>query len=330
MAEAKPATETTGAAEERRFPTLASISYTARELQQMDIPDLVEVIPEILPEGLAMIAGGAGLGKSVFCLQVALDTGLGGKFLGQWPTTQGAVLFLATEDSERRIRDRLRSMWQDEGLWPENLTVTHRPQTLDTGLIDQLNEWLDEHPDVRLIVIDLFADVRPARKPSGDWYADDRAAAKLLSNLGNDRHLCILASHHTNRVKSDDPFESFHGGNGLLGAAETKMILQPQQEGQAIWRMKGRDVAQQAYLLRLEEGLWEYVGEASTANMSQSRRAILAYFEANPGLHSPETVATALGKSTDTTRNLIVKLCAQRLLTKADYGLYRLFQRDTL
>ena len=315
---------------ERRFPTLASISYTAQALQQKVIPDLVEVIPDILPEGLAMIAGGAGLGKSFFCLQVAIDVCRGSKFLGQWPTTTGDVLYLATEDSERRIRDRLRQMWNDEALWPATLTITHRPQTLDHGLIDQLNEWLDEHGQVRLVVIDLFADVRPARKPSGDWYADDRAAAKLLSTLGNTRHLCVLASHHTNRLKSDDPFESFHGGNGLLGAAETKMILQPQQEGQAIWRMKGRDVAEQAYLLRLEEGAWEYVGEALTAKLSASRRDILSYFQNNTGYHSAETVAKALGKKTSTTWNLMNKLCQQRLLVAGDYGRYRLFQRDTL
>jgi hypothetical protein len=329
ITDATPPADTTFA-DERAFPAIGDISYTTHELQKKILPDLVEVVPRILPEGLALMAGGAGLGKSFLCLQIALAVSSGATLLGKWPTNRGDVLCLATEDSERRIRDRMRHMWKDKAPWPNNLTIAHHPQTLDTGLIDQLKEWLETHAQVRLIVIDLFADVKPSRKPNGDWYADDRAAAKLLSDLANTRHLCVLCSHHTNRLKSDDPFESFHGGSGLLGAADTKMILQHKPEGQAEWLMKGRDIPQQTYRLQLREGTWEYIGEGSFDGLSAARQEIVTYFRQNPGLHSPVSVAKALGKPRTTTSTLMIKMCQHNVLIKTDYGvgLYRLTEDE--
>src|SRR5205807_3358146 len=82
------------------------------------LPDLLSwellpvrwTIPEILPEGLTLLAGKPKLGKSWLALSVALAVAAGGFALGKQPVTQGGVLYLALEDNERRLQSRARQL----------------------------------------------------------------------------------------------------------------------------------------------------------------------------------------------------------------------------
>jgi hypothetical protein len=314
--------------QERTFPALDSISYTLADLQRRTIPDLVEVIPGKLHEGFGIIAGPSGTGKSYLCLQIGLAVALEQLCLGQWPTIKGDVLYLGTEDNQRRIDSRVRQLWDEEDMprWPDNFTVVHTPQALNDGLQEQLSEWLTTHPLARLIMIDMFADVRPARRPNGDWYTEDRALGKILAHLAVAHHVCILATMHTNRLKqSEDPFERVHGGDGLLGSCDIKTVLLPSAtQGQSVWSLKGRDIDRQAYTLRQVDGTWIYEGDASMADASDERRAILHYFQTWPGAHRPDEVARTLGKSVNAITLLMRKMAKTGALRKVGYGQYQL------
>ena len=78
--------------------------FTLQELLARELPPVRWAIPDILPEGLTLLAGKPKLGKSWFALSVALAIAAGGFALGKQPVTQGEVLYLALEDNERRVR----------------------------------------------------------------------------------------------------------------------------------------------------------------------------------------------------------------------------------
>jgi RecA-family ATPase len=65
-------------------------------------------VPGLLPVGLVMLAGRPKQGKSWLALQMAVAVGTGGKLLGQ-DVPEGKTLYLALEDSARRIKSRLES-----------------------------------------------------------------------------------------------------------------------------------------------------------------------------------------------------------------------------
>jgi hypothetical protein len=315
---------TDGAPPERSYPRMDDIGYTARQLQHMTLPTLVSVADDLVVEGLTLLAGTSGIGKSYLLLQLAIAATTGGKFLGQWPTHQTDVLYLGTEDNQRRMDDRMSRLWEDAGEWPDNLTFVHRPQTLDTGLIGQISEWLDTHPKARLIIVDLWGDVKPPRGKNGDWYTEDRAAARMLANLANGRHVAIIATHHTNRLKTDDPFDNFHGGNGLLGAADTKMILLRSTDTDTTWHIKGRDVPKQSYTLELTEGIWLYRGEATETAASPAMADLLKYLALNPdAFHSAAEVARALGRDRMVVKSLLSRAFRRGLVSRAGDGLYK-------
>src|SRR5260370_310764 len=73
--------------------------FSLQELLSWDLPPTRWAIPEILPEGLTLLAGKPKLGKSWLALSAALSIASGGVALGAQPVTQGDVLYLALEDT---------------------------------------------------------------------------------------------------------------------------------------------------------------------------------------------------------------------------------------
>ena len=75
-----------------------------------ELPPVRWTIPEILPEGLTLLAGKPKLGKSWLALSVALSIAAGGVALGTQPVAKGDVLYLALEDNARRLQSRARRL----------------------------------------------------------------------------------------------------------------------------------------------------------------------------------------------------------------------------
>ena len=85
-------------------PSLKTI-WTLAELYATHFPPPAFVVDNLLPHGLTILAGRPKLGKSWLALQIAGAVGSGGEVLGR-PVTRGKVLYLALEDTARRLRDR--------------------------------------------------------------------------------------------------------------------------------------------------------------------------------------------------------------------------------
>ena len=82
------------------------------ELMNTEIPPLKYAIRPILPEGFVCIAGRPKAMKSWTMLKIAYAVQNGKDFMGH-KTEQGDVLYLALEDSKRRIKDRVIKMGED-------------------------------------------------------------------------------------------------------------------------------------------------------------------------------------------------------------------------
>jgi len=80
--------------------------WTAGALLGTDFPEPKWVIPDLLPAGLSFLGGKPKVGKSMLALQVAIAVGSGGRVLDR-QVEAGRVLYLALEDSERRLKTRL-------------------------------------------------------------------------------------------------------------------------------------------------------------------------------------------------------------------------------
>lgn len=88
----------------------------ARDLLARPLRPTPELVPNILPIGLTILAGPPKIGKSWLALHVAVGVASGRPVFGDvayWPPRPRGVLFLALEDSENRVRGRLRAVADD-------------------------------------------------------------------------------------------------------------------------------------------------------------------------------------------------------------------------
>ena len=130
----------------------------AATIQQTVYPPISWIVPEMLPPGLTFISGKPKAGKSWMALQLALSVSTGGKMFNR-DVEKGKVLYLALEDNERRLQDRMAK--QD---WPINhgvefmLLDTFRDQitALNTGGGKRLLKYIDRRK-YRVVIVDTFS-----------------------------------------------------------------------------------------------------------------------------------------------------------------------------
>ena len=215
------------------------------------------VIEGLLHCGTYIFAGSPKIGKSFFMSQVGYHVATGIP-LWDYPVRQGSVLYLALEDEYSRLQSRLNQMFGVETV--DGLYLAVQSKTIGEGLGEQLSEFVQMHPDTRLIIVDTLQKVRENGNESYSYSADyeNITALKRFSDTHN---LTILVVHHTRKMESSDSFDMISGTNGLMGAADGAVILQKKKRttNEATMMIVGRDQPDQELKLEFnrEHCIWE-------------------------------------------------------------------------
>ena len=119
------------------------------------------VVEDLLPQGLHLLAGAPKIGKSWLALWLCLRVAQG-EPLWNFATKPCEVLYLCLEDSFQRIQNRLLDLTEDA---PSTLHFAVMSQQLHDGLVEQMEQFLREHPATGLVVIDTLQRIRQAMNP---------------------------------------------------------------------------------------------------------------------------------------------------------------------
>ena len=213
------------------------------------------VVDGLIPTGLTLFCGSQKIGKSWLMLKLCLCVSQGIP-LWDMPTQEGDVLYLCLEDTFCRIQDRLFHL-TDEASGRLHFAVAS--DKLSDGLIVQLEDYLKEYPDSRLIVIDTLQKVRTASKDNA--YASDYGDISLIKDFADRHSLAVIVVHHIRKQNDSDVFNKVSGTTGLTGSADATFVLQ--QESRASNAAKlyvtGRDTPYQEFTLRFRDCSWELV-----------------------------------------------------------------------
>jgi RecA-family ATPase len=87
-------------------------TITGKKLMSQPIEPLGFTIADILPHGLFILSGSAKVGKSWLALDLCHTVTNGGR-LWDYTATQGESLYLALEDTPKRMRERLAKIAPD-------------------------------------------------------------------------------------------------------------------------------------------------------------------------------------------------------------------------
>lgn len=265
-----------GGHEERDFipePT-ASIrprGMSAADLMTQEFQPTQFAVDRILPSGLTIFAGSPKAGKSWVMLDVCLAVAAGGPALSTLRTEQGCALYLAREDTYKRLQSRIALIMGGTMEGPQHLELVPQEQDWPGGSegLAYLTEWAEECGEPRLVVMDTLAKIEPEMGEGGrvGVYAGNYTMMAGYKQWA-DRHNCAVVMVHHDRKGAaaskeqpmgleSDPFSRISGTRGLTGAADTLWFLETVRgTGEGALHITGRDVVEQSIDLRKAGPLW--------------------------------------------------------------------------
>lgn len=228
-------------------------------LMDMQFPKSRFCIHSLLPQGISILGGAPKIGKSWmvlnWCVRIAK-----GEEVWNLPTEKGTVLYLCLEDSLARIQDRLNCITDEV---PNNLYVATKSESIETGLIQQIQNFIITHTDTTLIVIDTFQMIRNNSELS---YANDYNEICKLKQYADEMSIFILLVHHLRKQGDSDPLNKLSGTTGISGAVDAVFILDKDKrnENKANLLCTGRDIEQREFQLSFnkENCTWDLINDS--------------------------------------------------------------------
>ena len=143
----------------------------------------------------------------------------------------------------------------------ENLEIATEWPRADQGGLADIEQWLQGHPNARLVIVDTLAQFRKLSTGKGQLYPEDYAAISGLQKLASKYNVGIIIVHHDRKSEADDVFDTVSGTLGLTGAADTILIMK-RQAGAVTLYVRGRDIEESEMAMQFDKSScrWSILG----------------------------------------------------------------------
>lgn len=228
------------------------------------------LIEGVLSDGLAIMAGDSKIGKSWMVLWMCLQISKGEPVWGL-PTRKTDVVYLALEDREWRVQQRMQDLTDTP---PENLHFGFSCGQLGAELESQIEDVLKDYPSTGLLFIDTLQMVRDNVSAKVNAYAQDYKDLSSLKKIADNHGICIFVVHHTRKERDGgNIFNDMTGSTGIMGVADTGMILRKDDRfgDNATLCITGRDVEEKKLKMQMRGVKWEITEELSADDLRKER-----------------------------------------------------------
>lgn len=300
------------------------VFFTAVDLMETTFPEPRWAVDGLIAEGLNLLVGAPKIGKSWLALGLAVAVASGGAALGRVKVEAGDVLYAALEDTPRNLQGRLAAVLAGVRP-PERLAVTTGLPRMPDAL-QLVGEWLAEHPDARLVIVDVLRKIRPPSTTTQNMYDSDYEVGSQLKALADKHSVALVVVHHSRKAESTgDVFEEVSGSTGLTGAVDaTLYVKRARNTSEAVMHVTGRNIMEKAYGLTWNASTvtWSLTDEpAIIATMRGTRREIFRWIEENAG-GTPTQIAEATGITIDTAKKTVRRMVEDGQLDTDGEGRY--------
>ncbi len=285
------------------------------------------MVKNILPAGLSFLAGKPKAGKSWLAMQLAHSVGTGTPFLGI-NTTRQKVLYIALEDSPRRISQRAKLQnWQIRAgvrfITPEQHNLIG---ALEKGGVDKVLAHIARH-NYALVIIDTLT-----RAIDSDQFSpqDMKRTLSPLQTGALKHNACILLIDHMPKLSGSEEnvISDVYGSISKVGIADT-IIGFYRDRGMDTGKIAGvgRDIEEFSFAVKFfkDRGMWLPVDDHIRARYTEQRHEMLEYV-----IGEKEATATHagvdLGINKGTAQRVLDDLESDGLLLSYKEGRKRIYQ----
>ena len=264
------------------FPVKLS---SAAQLRTRTFEPARYIAPHIV-EGATIFAGRPKIGKSWWMLAAALEVA----------KNEGDVLYLALEDSDRRLQDRMTKLLGYANEWPERfIYATTWPRANDGGL-EAIERWIKQAESPRIIVVDVLALFRSPRGAKENSYEADFAAISSLQRIATHFRVAIVVVCHLRKSQEEaDPFREGQRHYGIVRCSGYRSDSGPRRarerrsmDADAISRRSNRRSR-----FDRDTARWRVLGEATEVRRSDQRTAIIKLLLEADAPITPAEIAAA-------------------------------------
>jgi hypothetical protein len=297
------------------------------------IGELRWIVPELIGEGLTILAGRDKSGKSWMALDFAIAIATGGCALTRATACEkGCALYLDYENGYRRLRTRLERLAPGGDYNQEPGKRKDIPRLVwHEGLFsEQLDEFFEDWRkvrggDLRLIVVDAGKHLGRLAGHGGLTDRGKRAAlASLLERMQTwalQHGIAVLCLLRTPK-RGPDPATA-----DVLGIADTILVLERSGD-HAVLKVRSRDTSDRAIALACDAGRFAIIGEAETVRYSLQRSQIAEVLQTAAAPLSPVDVAGALALPYANVRQMMYRMERSGEIKRERRGRFLLLPRQ--
>ena len=247
---------------------------TATELLSTVFSPNEMLVNELVPQGICILAGPQKVGKSFLALDLCCSITAGKPVFGR-ETIQGECLYLGLEDTYRRLQSRLLKMDVEAS---DSLHFALAADKIGGGLESQIKDFSTEHPNLRLVVIDVF---QLARKNAKASYSAEYSELAGLRELANNLGICIMLVMHMRKSRDRDPLNNIYGSGGFVASADALLLLTEERRGSGSGTLfcTGREIESVEIAVRFDkESMRWCVVKDSAANNNGENKTLAAVY----------------------------------------------------
>jgi RecA-family ATPase len=302
---------------------------SAADVRRIKFEPVHYILPRFIPEGVTLLVGRPKVGKSWLVLDLCLACAGGHFTLGAIKPAQGDVLYLALEDGKRRLRQRLdKLMPTANGEWPERLKLVSVGgwRRADQGGLADIDAWCKSVPNPVLVVVDTLERIRKPFNSKTPLYSADYEAITGLQKIATDYGIAIVVLHHDRKSEADDTFDTVSGTLGLIGAADTILIVKRRTYGVVLYA-RGRDIEESETAMQFDKATfrWTILGAASEVHRSNERARVISVLKAaGQPLSTKEIMIHAEMQSRNAVDILLFKMVNDGKIRRVARGRYDL------
>jgi len=292
-----------------------TISY--RDLLTMEIPEPDWLIYDFVEEGAFAIGSGkAKSGKTIFFSGMALAVSAGAEWMGR-KTKKVKTLYLALEDTDYSIKQRILKQTQDDGL-ERDIDFKTEFENLSGAGIKHLREEIISN-DYKLVIIDTLTSA------TGRFDQMDALQVaitfKALRKVSKDtRSTIFLVDHQSKGSKEGIDISDVHLGSIQKRALVTfQLSFEADKENQrAVVRANGNFVGDVSMSLKwnTEALSWIYEGDAVEIKKTRLDEAVIEAIKTYGGEATNKQIAEEIDRSLSHTNKVLKRLQGKKVIER--------------